>query len=336
MLFRSNENQIYRIDHYLGKESVQNVLAFRFSNEIFEPLWNRNYISYVEITAVEDMGILDRGSYYDKAGALRDMVQNHLLQVLGLVAMEPPAKFNSEMFRNEVLKVIESLRPLTPIMIRDNIVRGQYTNAFTSKGEFKSYRDENNVSKDSKTETFVAMKLFIDNWRWNGVPFYIRTGKAMPTKVSEIVIHFKTTPYQMFEKEVYKENRLIMRILPDEGFLLEFGIKVPGEKFKVKSVSMDFRYEDLKENELPDAYERLILDCIDGDPMLFSRADIVKSSWSFIEPVLNMWKNDKDIPLYGYPAGTWGPIEADSLMSRGRSWVNPCKNLTNSEHYCLL
>lgn len=338
MLSIFKENQVYRIDHYLGKETVQNILVFRFANGIFEPLWNRNYINYVEITAVEDMGVLDRGNYYDSAGALRDMVQNHLMQLLGITAMEPPAQFNATMFRDEVYKVLKSLRPMKQGDILQNVIRGQYTEALTQKGDMKSYRDENNIRKDSRTETFVAMKVFIDNWRWSGVPFYIRTGKAMPTKVSEIVIHFNATPYQMFEKQCAGSycNKLIIRIMPDEGILLQFGLKIPGSTFEVKQVSMEFKYDKLSHISLPEAYERLLLDCMLGDGMLYSRTDAVEASWTFIEPILKMWSSDPEFPLYGYPAGTWGPTEQNQLMTEGRDWTNPCKNLTDSDNYCLL
>lgn len=332
------ESQIFRIDHYLGKETVQNIMVFRFSNGIFEPLWNRNYIDYVEITAVEDMGVLDRGGYYDTAGALRDMVQNHLMQLLGITAMEPPAQFNGTMFRDEIHKVLESLRPMSEADVLHNVVRGQYQEGETRKGKIPSYRQESNIAPDSRTETFVAMKVFIDNWRWSGVPFYIRTGKGMPTKVSEIVIHFRATPYQMFEKQCAGSycNKLIIRILPDEGILLQFGLKKPGSTFDVKQVSMDFKYEEITHVALPEAYERLLLDCMLGDAMLYSRTDAVEASWRFIEPILQTWEHDPEFPLYGYPAGTWGPPEQNQLMNDHRSWTNPCKNLTNSDNYCLL
>lgn len=332
------EHQIYRIDHYLGKETVQNILVFRFANGIFEPLWNRNFINYVEITAVENMGVLDRAGYYDSAGALRDMVQNHLMQLLGIVAMEPPAQFNEKMFRDEVNKVLSSLRPLSQEDLTHDVIRGQYTGTTTRDGQLNSYREEKNINPESRTETFVAMKLFVDNWRWSGVPFYIRSGKAMPTKVSEIVIHFNATPYQMFEKQCAGTycNKLIIRILPDEGILLQFGLKVPGSSFEVKQVSMNFKYDEMVHSPIPEAYERLLLDCMLGDPMLFSRTDAVEASWRFVDPILNSWEKEKDVPLYGYPAGTWGPPEADELMTNGRSWTNPCKNLTHADRYCLL
>lgn len=332
------ESQLYRIDHYLGKETVQNILVFRFANGIFEPLWNRNYIKYIEITAVENMGVLERAGYYDGAGALRDMVQNHLLQLLGVTAMEPPAQFNGNMFRDEVNKVLCSIRPIKQSEVESMVVRGQYTEGDTAKGHIGSYRNEPNVSPDSRTETFVALKVFIDNWRWSGVPFYIRTGKAMPTKVSEIVVHFNATPYEMFERHCTSNycNKLIIRILPDEGIQLQFGLKQPGSSFTVEPVTMDFKYEDIVEAALPDAYERLLLDCMIGDAMLYARVDAVEASWHFIDPIIKAWSENDKIPLYGYPAGTWGPLEQNALMEAGYSWSNPCRNLTNSDKYCLL
>lgn len=338
MLSIFKESQIYRIDHYLGKETVQNILVFRFSNGIFEPLWNRNYVNYIEITAVEKIGVLDRGLYYDSAGALRDMIQNHLLQLLSITAMEPPAQFNEQMFRDEINKVLESLHPITPKQVINDVVRGQYTSITTSTGIYKGYREENNILPESRTETYVAMRLYIDNWRWSGVPFYIRTGKGMPTKVSEIVVHFKATPYQLFEKQCSGTycNKLIIRILPDEGILLQFGLKKPGSSFEVQQVSMDFKYEEMTHVIMQQAYERLLMDCLIGDPMLYARTDAVKASWRFINPILQTWQNNPEIPLYGYPFGSWGPVEANELMSDGRYWTNPCKNLTNSDNYCLL
>lgn len=330
------EHQIYRIDHFLGKETAQNLLAFRFANGIFEPLWNRNYIDYVEITAVENLGIEQRGGFYDTAGALRDMVQNHLIQLVALTAMEPPAVFNADNFRNEVLKVYESLTPLNEVDLDEHIVRGQYT----AGGNKKGYRDENNVAPESRTETYIAMKLAISNWRWSGVPFYIRTGKQMPTKVTEIVVHFKETPHQMFHcsgDNCPRANKLILRLQPNEGIVLKFGMKVPGPGFEVKQVTMDFSYNQLGGVPGGDAYARLIEDCIQGDPTLFTRSDAVEASWRFFDPILNYWKKHPDAPLYGYPAGTWGPLESDAMMhEHGVDWTNPCKNLINTDQYCEL
>ena len=331
-----DERQIFRIDHFLGKETAQNILAFRFANGIFEPLWNRNYIDYVEVTAVENLGIEQRGGFYDAAGALRDMVQNHLIQLVALTAMEPPAVFNADNFRNEVVKVYESLAPLTQEDLNEHIVRGQYT----ASGGKKGYRQEKNVDPGSRTETYIAMKLGINNWRWNGVPFYIRTGKQMPTKVSEIVVHFRETPHQMFRCSggiCPIANTLILRLQPNEGIVLKIGMKVPGAGFVVKQVSMDFSYNQLGGVPGGDAYARLIDDCIQGDPTLFTRSDAVEASWKFFNPILRFWQTHPDAPLYGYPAGTWGPLESEALMhEHGATWTNPCKNLTNTDQYCEL
>lgn len=330
------ERQVYRIDHFLGKETAQNILAFRFANGIFEPLWNRNYIDYVEVTAVENLGIENRGGFYDTAGALRDMVQNHLIQLVALTAMEPPSVFNADYFRNEVVKVYNALRPLNEVDFDEHIVRGQYMAA----GDKKGYREEKGIAPKSRTETFVAMKLRIDNWRWSGVPFYIRTGKQMPTKVTEIVVHFKEAPHQMFSgvDGVHpKPNKLILRIQPNEGIVLKIGMKVPGAGFDVKQVTMDFSYDELGDVLIDDAYARLIDDCIQGDATLFTRSDAVEASWKFFDPILHYWQSHDDAPLYGYPAGTWGPLESESLMTdHGVEWTNPCKNLTNTDLYCEL
>lgn len=331
-----NEHQIYRIDHFLGKETAQNLLAFRFANGVFEPLWNRNYIDYVEITAVENLGIEQRGGFYETAGALRDMVQNHLIQLVALTAMEPPAVFNADSFRNEVVKVYESLTPLTEEDFNEHIVRGQYT----ASGNKKGYREEGGVAPDSRTETYIAMKLGISNWRWSGVPFYIRTGKQMPTKVTEIVIHFRETPHQMFRcsgGNCPVANKLILRLQPNEGIVLKIGMKVPGTGFEVRQVTMDFSYAQLGGVPSGDAYARLIDDCIQGDPTLFTRSDAVDASWRFFDPVLRYWIDNPNAPLYGYPAGTWGPLESEAMMhEHGADWTNPCKNLTHTDQYCEL
>lgn len=331
-----HERQVYRIDHFLGKETAQNILAFRFANGIFEPLWNRNYIDFIEVTAVENMGIEGRGGYYDTSGALRDMVQNHLIQLVALTAMEPPVMFNDADFRNEVVKVYNSLMPLTQTDLEKSIVRGQYTASERRKG----YREEKNVSADSRTETFIAMKLAINNWRWSGVPFYIRTGKQMPTKVTEIVVHFKTPPHQMFHcvnGECPHGNTLIIRIQPNEGVSLKVGMKIPGSGFEVTQTALDFTYNKLRNIPVGDAYARLIEDCISGDPTLFTRGDAVEASWRFFDPVLKYWQNNPAAPLYGYPAGTWGPPESEDMIAELHTqWTNPCKNLTDSDLYCEL
>jgi glucose-6-phosphate 1-dehydrogenase len=335
-----HEDQIYRIDHFLGKETVQNILAFRFANGIFEPLWNRNYISHVEITAAENIGIGDRGGYYDSSGAMRDMVQNHLMQLAAIIAMEPPTIFEDKTVRDEKHKVFQSIRKPDPAAIDAYVVRGQYIGSFIRGKKVRGYREENKVAADSQTETFVAMKFFIDNWRWADVPFLIRTGKRLPTRVSEVVIHFKKTPYQMFKaysEEIIPDNQLVLRIQPDEGILLKFGMKVPGAGFQIKNVSMDFHYADLANTKIPEAYERLILDALNGDSTLFARADSVEVAWKIVDPILNVWKNEAGIKLYGYPAGTWGPKEARRLFEQAeQDWRYPCKNLTGEDTYCEL
>lgn len=334
-----NEDQIYRIDHYLGKETVQNVLVTRFANGIFEPLWNRNYIHRVEITSAESIGVEERGGYYDSSGALRDMLQNHLLQMVGLTAMEPPSSLGSDSIRNEVLKVFQSLQPIKETEVQKQVIRGQYTGSTIRGVCVPGYRYEKGVAKDSRTETFVAMKFFINNWRWGGVPFYIRTGKRLPTRVTEIVIHFKRTPHHLFQRETgnYNSNQLIIRIQPDEGILLKFDMKEPGAGFSVKNVNMDFHYSDLANTRLPAAYERLLYDVMIGDSTLFSRDDEVEMAWKFVEPVQKAWVDDPNIKIYGYPAGTWGPSVSNEIIDGcGLSWRYPCKNLSDDGTYCEL
>ncbi len=334
-----NEEQIYRIDHYLGKETVQNLLVTRFANGIFEPLWNRNYIHRVEITASESLGVEERGGYYDGAGALRDMVQNHLLQMSGMTAMEPPSSLDPDSIRNEVLKVFQSFQPLTEADVSKQVIRGQYMGSTIHGNYVPGYREEKGVDPDSKTETFVAVKFFINNWRWGGVPFYLRTGKRLPTRVTEIVIHFKRTPHYLFQREAgsYDSNQLIIRIQPDEGILLKFDMKEPGAGFTVKNVNMDFHYRDLADIRVPSAYERLLYDVMVGDSTLFARDDEVETAWKFIKPIQNAWANDKSIKIYGYPAGTWGPsVSNDLIEGCGLTWRYPCKNLSDDGQYCEL
>lgn len=330
------ESQVYRIDHFLGKETAQNILAFRFANSIFEPVWNRNYIDYVEITSVENLGIENRGGYYETAGTMRDMVQNHLVQLLALCAMEPPVKFDADSFRNEVVKVYDSLVPLTEDYIKDNVIRGQYMAA----GNHLGYRQEKHVAPNSRTETFFAMKVEIDNWRWSGVPFFFRVGKQMPTKVTEIVVHFKNAPHLLFGHVPgvrQHANRLVLRIQPNEGIVLRFDMKLPGTGFHTKQVDMDFVYDELGDVKMGDAYARLIEDCLMGDPTLFTRADAVESSWRYFGKILEYWQKYPKTPLYGYPVGTWGPLESNSLIESVRgSWTNPCKNLIHTDEYCEL
>lgn len=333
------EDQIYRIDHYLGKETIQNVLVTRFANGIFEPIWNRNYVHHVEVTSAENIGIENRGGYYENAGALRDMLQSHLLRIVTLIAMEPPSSFDSDAVRNEQLKVLQSLRKLKPEEIEKSVIRGQYIASKIKGKDLKGYREEKNVDANSKIETYAAIKFYIDNWRWGGVPFYIRTGKQLPTRVNEAVIHFRKTPHYLFkESQNNNDNQLILRIQPDEGILLKFGMKEPGAGFKVQNVNMDFHYSDIANVHIPKAYERLIYDCIEGDSTLFLRADAVEEAWKFVEPIQQAWAEDHKVKLYGYPAGTWGPDIADNLIDGGKhdNWRYPCKNLADEEIYCEL
>lgn len=333
------DEQIYRIDHYLGKETVQNLLVTRFSNGIFEPLWNRNYIHHVEVTSAESIGIEDRGIYYESTGALRDMIQNHLLQIVGLIAMEPPSSLEPSAIRNEILKVFQSLRPIKEEEVGKVSIRGQYL-ASKIKGKIiPGYREEKNVDTGSIVETYAALKFYIDNWRWGGIPFYIRSGKRLPTTVNEVVIHFQKTPHFLFSKdrEVNSCNQLVIRIQPDEGILLKFGMKIPGAGFEVQTVNMDFHYSDLSVERIPPAYERLLYDSMKGDTTLFARIEEVMAAWKFLMPVINEWKSNKKIPLYGYSAGTWGPEHADKLIEgENMSWRYPCKNLADDGVYCEL
>jgi len=333
------EDQIFRIDHYLGKETVQNLLVTRFANGIFEPLWNRNYIDRIEITSAENMGVGERGGYYDTSGALRDMVQNHLLQMVGMTAMEPPSSLDANAIRNEVLKVFQSLQPVKEEDVPSQVIRGQYTGSLIRGECVTGYRHEKGVPVDSRTETYVAIKFFINNWRWGGVPFYMRTGKRLPTRVTEIVIHFKQTPHHLFQRQSGKlsSNQLIIRIQPDEGILLKFDMKEPGAGFNVKNVNMDFHYKELTDTRVPSAYERLLHDVMEGDSTLFSRDDEVETAWKFLQPIQKAWANNKEIKMFGYPAGTWGPEHANDLIEgEGLTWRYPCKNLADEELYCEL
>ena len=334
-----NENQLYRIDHYLGKETVQNLLVMRFSNGIFEPLWNRNYIHHVEITSAESIGVENRGGYYEGSGALRDMLQNHMLQMVGFTAMEPPSSIDADAIRNETFKVLQSLKPIREEDVPIQVIRGQYT-ASHVRGQFiPGYREEKGVDPNSLTETFVAMKFYIDNWRWGGVPFYIRTGKRLPITVTEIVVHFKPTPQALFNgNQSYAGcNMLIIRIQPDEGILLKFGMKQPGAGFIVKNVNMDFHYSDLSEMHLPSAYERLLYDAMLGDSTLYTRADAVEAAWKFVAPIQKVWASDLSLKIQEYPAGTRGPVNADDLIEDyDGGWHYPCKNLADDGNYCEL
>ncbi|HZJ21095.1 MAG TPA: glucose-6-phosphate dehydrogenase [Pricia sp.] len=332
------EPQIFRIDHYLGKETVQNLLVTRFANSIFEPLWNRNYIHHVEITNAESGGVEKRGGYYDKSGALRDMFQSHLMQIIAFVIMEPPLNADAEEIRDEKLKALKSLRVMTdPKVLHDNTIRAQYVSSKVDGKKVKGYREEANVDPESKTETYAALKFFVDNWRWADVPFYVRTAKRMPTKVTEVVIHFKTPHHQIFKDAGMrnKDNKLIIRIQPDEGILIKFGVKVPGQGFKVERANLDFYYSSLAENHVMEAYERLLLDAMQGDATLYARADEVEAAWTFVDPILEYWKNS-DAKVHGYSAGAWGPKNADDLIDGVGMWRNPSEQLADDPGYCVI
>jgi glucose-6-phosphate 1-dehydrogenase len=320
------EKQIYRIDHYLGKETVQNLLVFRFANGIFEPLWNTKYIDHIQITGAETLGIEGRGSYFDNAGILRDMVQNHLMQVLCLAAMEPPVSFDSDSVRDEKLKVLKALRPIEPRELPERVIRGQYSAGSVLGVHVPGYREELGVPPASKTETFVALKIFVDNWRWAGIPFYLRSGKRLPKRVTEIAIHFKEAPHRLFRGHQMAEvsgNVLAVRIQPDEGITLSIGSKVPGPSIEIAPVTMEFRYASSFGVEAPEAYERLLLDALNGDGTLFTRGDEVEASWQFITPIHQAWTTS-DFTPFQYEAGTWGPDAARQLLAQdGRQWRRP-------------
>jgi glucose-6-phosphate 1-dehydrogenase len=321
-----SERQIYRIDHYLGKETVQNVLAFRFANTLFEPVWNRQYVDHVQITVAESLGSEGRGGYYDDSGALRDMVQSHILQLLAVIAMEPPALFNGNALRDEKVKLLRAVVPPTGEDVNLKTVRGQYEAGFVEGRPSSAYRDERGVKVGSRTETYVAMELEIDNWRWAGVPFYLRTGKRLPRRVTEIAIEFKQVPHLMFQRIGDLDltpNVITMRIQPDEGISLKFAAKVPGPTTQLRPVRMDFLYGASFGEAGPDAYERLLLDAMLGDPTLFARRDEVETAWSLMQPILDGW-DDLPVPVYPYESGTWGPSKADSLLRRdNREWRRP-------------
>jgi len=334
------EQQIYRIDHYLGKETVQNLLVTRFANSIFEPLWNRNYIHHVEITNAESGGVEKRGGYYDSSGALRDMFQNHLMQIVSLIVMEPPISEAPEDIRNEKVKAIKSIRIMKDEeTLRKHTIRAQYMGSKVNGKSLKGYREEEGVAEDSTTETYAAIKFFVDNWRWHDVPFYVRTAKRMPTKVTEVVIHFKTPHHQLFrgERKDHKDNKLIIRIQPDEGILVKFGVKVPGQGFMVERANLDFYYSSLGEDaKVMQAYERLLLDAMQGDATLYARADEVEAAWEFVDPILEYWKNGKDVRMYGYASGVWGPENADELIEGIGYWRSPGPNLTDDPGFCVI
>jgi glucose-6-phosphate 1-dehydrogenase len=318
------ESQIYRIDHYLGKETVQNIMVFRFGNSIFEPIWNRHYIDHVQITAAETVGVEHRGGYYEGAGALRDMVPNHLFQLVSLTAMETPVSFEADAVRQKQVEVLTSVLPPAPEEVLRSMVRGQYDEGMAGDEHLPAYRNEPNVAPDSQTETFVALKLSIDNWRWADVPFYLRTGKRLAKRETEITIQFRRTPFVLFRHTPIKHlqtNRLHIRIQPDEGICLSFGAKVPGPAMKIGLVNMDFDYMRYFERAPNTGYEWLLYDCMMGDATLFQRADMVEAGWKIIQPVLDVWKALPPRNFPNYAAGTWGPAEADELMARdGREW----------------
>jgi len=321
-----NESDVYRIDHYLGKETVQNILAFRFGNGIFEPLWNRRYVNHVQITAAESIGVEGRGAYYQEAGALADMIQNHLLQVMATIAMEPSASFRATSVRDERSKLLRSIRAMTPGEVRQNTVPGQYGPARIGGQEVPGFRQEEGVNPESQTNTFAAATFFVENWRWAGVPFYMRTGKRLPKRVTEIAIHFNAAPLAIFEDTDGAEsgpNLLIVRIQPEEGISLKFLSKTPGAGMKLRPVSMDFNYGSSFGERSPSAYETLLLDAIIGDATLYTRQDMVEASWSVVEPIQNAWRETRyDFP--NYAAGTWGPAAADEMLARrGHAWRRP-------------
>jgi glucose-6-phosphate 1-dehydrogenase len=322
----ASERQIYRIDHYLGKETVQNLMAFRFSNGIFEPLWNSKYVDHVQITGAESIGIEGRGNYFEQAGILRDMVQNHLFQIVCMTAMEPPVAMSADDLRDEKLKVLKALRPIPSAEMDHYVVRGQYRPGSVGGKRLAGYREEPGVAPGSTTETYVAMKFFIDDWRWADVPFYLRAGKAMPKKVTEVALVFKKAPLRLFgNQELDLEgNVLAIRIQPDEGISLKFGSKVPGPTMQIHPVNMEFRYGSSFGTEPPEAYERLLLDCMLGDPSLFTRGDEVEASWTWIQRILDTWREEHVSEIPTYEAGTWGPQEADDILAAdGRRWRRP-------------
>ncbi len=315
------ESQVYRIDHYLGKETVQNILVFRFANGIFEPIWNGHYIDHVQITVAEDIGVGKRGEYYDKTGALRDMVPNHIFQLVSLIAMEAPVSFAADAIRDEQVKLLRAIQPMTPDRVLHDTVRGQYN---AGQQQETGYRSEEYVAPDSITETFTALKLYIDNWRWARVPIYLRTGKRLPRRVSEIAVQFKEPPHLLFrgtDIDQLQPNRLLLHIQPDEGISLRFGAKVPGSVMKLGSVDMNFRYEDYFKMTPSTGYERLLYDCMMGDASLFQRSDMVEASWNVVEPILTSWRSIPPQNFPNYQASSWGPREAFELIERdGRKW----------------
>ena len=319
-----DEPQVYRIDHYLGKDTVQNMLVLRFGNGIFEPLWNRNYVDHVQITAAETLGVERRGGFYETAGALRDMIQSHVLQLTSLVAVEPPAAFDATAVRNEKIKVLQSIRPFDLQMVAESVVRGQYAPGEVGGKGVPGYREEPGVNPNSRTETFVAARLLIDNWRWAGVPFYLRTGKRLAKRSTEVVIQFKRAPHVVFRGRDVDANRLILNIQPYEGICMSFGAKKPGPEMSIGNVAMNFSYQQGFGVSTRSAYATLVNDCLRGDATLFDRADSVEAAWALVDPILDVWGAAKSAAVPFYPAGSWGPREADALLERdGRKWFNP-------------
>jgi glucose-6-phosphate 1-dehydrogenase len=321
-----SEKQIYRIDHYLGKETVQNILAFRFANGIFEPIWNRRYIDHVQISVSETVGVESRGSYYDHAGALRDMVPNHIMQLISLTAMEPPVSFQADAVRDEQAKILHAIQPLSSEEVLSRTIRGQYGSGTMDGQHVPGYREESDVAPDSRTETFVAMKLLIDNWRWADVPFYLRTGKRLGGQNTHIVIQFRRAPFVLFRDtpvENLLPNQLVLHIQPEEGISLQFAAKVPGPIMRLGAVDMNFEYADYFGTQPSTGYERLLHDCMIGDATLFQRADMVEAGWCVVSPALDVWKALPPRQFPNYAAGSWGPKESDELLERdGRRWRN--------------
>ena len=319
------ESQIYRIDHYLGKETVQNMMVLRFANGIFEPIWNRRYVDSIQISVAETLGVEDRGGYYDSSGALRDMVPNHLFQLLAMAGMEPPSSFVADEIRDEKVKVLKSIKTLTPEMVHHSVIRGQYgsgemTSSVGSVGRVPSYRDESNVAKDSATETFVAMKLEVDNWRWAGIPFYLRTGKRLAQRSTEVVVQFKRVPLEIFKGtgvDGVARNQLIIKIQPEEGIVLRMASKIPGPDFQIQEVAMNFSYEDYFGKKPNTGYETLLFDCMNGDQTLFQRADQIEIGWKVIDPILKLWAKEAPTNFPNYASGTWGPAESMELVQGG-------------------